>query len=155
MVAGRKVIPIVIKKAKGTHEKHRDKKTPKFSKDIAQAPSYLNKRATEIFNHLVEKRLKDLGLASASHTEIIANLAKRMERLEVIDAFIDKYGVSYETQTEKGETIFRPRPEAAMQKELARHVHALLCEFGLTPASAGKVTGFKDEEKDPTDDLFD
>lgn len=154
MAVGRKVIPIGIKKAKGTNQKCRERVVPIPSEKTACPPRNLNARARQIFQHLVKNRLSHLGLASASHTESIAVLAKRMERLEVIDKFIDDHGVSYEVVSETGVSIFKPYPEAVIQKDLARHVQSLLAEFGLSPASAQKVGTKKPKQEQNDFDQF-
>jgi P27 family predicted phage terminase small subunit len=48
-------------------------------------------------------------------------------------------GRTYESKTEAGGTIVRPRPEVAMLSDADRRFRAYLIEFGLTPAARSKV----------------
>ena len=142
--SGRKVIPLVIKEAKGTRERSREKTVAPLSDKIAIPPSALNKRAKQIFQHLVKNRLMHLGLASASHTEMLALLSREMEQLERIDKFLIENGFTFRVITgedDEGNKFYTVRkwPEVEIQKDMSRHVHALMNEFGLSPASSQKI----------------
>ena len=147
MTAGRKVIPIGIKQAKGTHRPHRDKETYTASSKRPLPPSWLNQRATGIFRHMV-RRLKAIGLASGTHTEALALLSCRMEEVERFDKMLNENtgtdgkpqnGYIYTTTNSFGDPILKENPAVGLREKAARHVHSLLTEFGLTPASAQKV----------------
>ena len=143
--AGKKVINIDIKRAKGTFRPHREKKKPVISEQLPCPPTSLTKRAKQIFQHLVKHRLSGMGIASASHTETIAMAAKEMAELEILDKIVETEGFVFKVsagEDEKGDPLylFKARPEVQMQKELRRHIHSLLCgEFGLSPGSSGRV----------------
>lgn len=146
--AGRKVVPINIKKAKGTYRPCREKEVtpPSTSKPIP--PVWLNPRAKQIFRHMV-KRLGVIGLASATYTEAIALLSSRMEEVERFDKMLNdgnENGYVYKTTNSYGDDVLKEHPAVALREKAARHVHALLVEFGLTGASAQKV-GTKKETK--------
>lgn len=152
-MVGRKVIPIDIKKAKGTNQKCREKIAPPVSKNIPISPAALNKRAKQIFSHIVKNRLLAMGLATASHTEAIALLVKKLEQLERLDKILDEKGFTYKMPVNTGDEVFfidRIRPEVAAQKEIARHVQSLLAEFGLTAAASQRV-GTKPQKKESND----
>jgi P27 family predicted phage terminase small subunit len=159
--SGRKVIPFVEKKARGTFRQDRVKDSPEASGKLPVPPSMLNKRAKQIFQHLVKNRLSVLGIASASHTELLSMVSAEMEQLERLDKFIEENGFTFRKITgydDEGKPFHtvKPWPEVSMQKELRRHVHTILCgEFGLSPAAAQKVpaTG-KNEKKNPKDRFF-
>jgi P27 family predicted phage terminase small subunit len=156
MMAGRKVIPIEIKKVKGTNRPHREKEVPEPSKEKPLPPSWLNGRAKQIFHHMV-RRLDDLGMASRSHTEAIALLACRMEEVERFDKMLNNSvdektgekvnGYVYKTTNSYGDDILKEHPAVRLREKAARHVHSLLTEFGLTPAAAQKVGTPKKKEK--------
>lgn len=157
MGAGKKVIDINIKKAKGTLQNCREKKKVPVSSDLPVPPAHLSNRAKEIFNHLVKERLEGMGTASASHTETLAMVSQEMAELEIIDKIIETEGLTFKKIVkididEHGkETIYyniKARPELQAQKELRRHIHAILCgEFGLSPGSSGRVSAIKKENK--------
>jgi P27 family predicted phage terminase small subunit len=62
------------------------------------------------------------------------------------------------TQTVMGKfgSSIKARPEVAMEADLWRRASAMLTQFGLTPASRGKVSALgAAEEKDPLSALLD
>jgi P27 family predicted phage terminase small subunit len=147
--AGRKIIPISIKEAKGTRRKDREKEVPPPSSKKPLPPLWLNKRAKQIFHHMV-KRLNDIGLASATYTEAIALLSSRMEEVERFDKMLNdekQNGYVYKTTNSYGDDILKEHPAVRLREKAARHVHALLAEFGLTGASAQKVGTRKESPK--------
>ena len=144
---GRKVIPIEIKKAQGTHRPHRDKDVPEPSKKKPLPPVWINKRAKMIFHHMV-RRLEELSLATRSHTEALALLSSRMEEVEKFDRLLNTgSGYTYKTKTIAGDTLIKEHPAVKLREKAANHVHKLLVEFGLTPASAQKVGMPKKKDK--------
>jgi P27 family predicted phage terminase small subunit len=96
------------------------------------------------------RRLDELGLASRSHTEAIALLACRMEEVERFDGILNdnkENGYVYKTTNSYGDDVLKEHPAVRLREKAARHVHSLLTEFGLTPASAQKVGTPKKKEK--------
>jgi len=162
MTAGRKVIPISIKQAKGTHQPCRDKDTytPVSRKPVA--PPWLNARAKAIFRREV-KRLDEIKLASATYTGIIALLASRWEEAERFDKQLNESkgasgdsqnGYVYATTNSFGDPVLKEHPAVRLREKALRHVHSLLSELGLTPASAQKVgTPKKDGKKNAFSDF--
>ena len=144
-MAGRKAIPIDIKKAKGTNRPFREKIVVPPSSDKPIPPDWLNFKAKRIFINMVG-RIGEIGLDSANYTETLALLSSRMEEVERLDLLLNEKGVTYESTDTRGGFVIRERPEVMMREKAARHLHSLLCEFGLSPASAQKV-GTKKEKK--------
>jgi len=154
--AGRKVIPIGIKKAKGTYRKTREKEVPPPSKEKPIPPTWLNKRAKQIFQHMV-RRLDEIGLASRTYTEGIALLSCRMEEVERFDKMLndsEANGYVYKSTNSYGDDILKEHPAVKLREKAVRHVHALLVEFGLTGASAQKIGTKKKEAKTNEFDEF-
>ncbi len=155
-MAGRKAIPTHIKLIKGTLRKDRIKDIPPPSEKKPLPPTWLNTRAKQIFQHMV-KRLDEIGLASATYTEAIALLSSRMEEVERFDKILNELsnsedgkatgGYFYKTTNSLGSSVLREHPAVRLREKAARHVHALLTEFGLTGASAQKVATKKQEKK--------
>ena len=139
---GRKTIPINIMRAKGTLKKHRIKNVPDPSDKRPISPSWLNKRAKQIFWHMTN-RLNDIGLASRTHTEAIAALSSRMEEVERFDKILNDEGYFYNAKNSLGFEVKKEHPAAKLREKAIRHVHSLLTEFGLTPASIQKVGSTK------------
>ncbi len=60
-------------------------------------------------------------------------------RAREADAVLDADGLTYQSVTQGGGFIVRPRPEAAISAEAWRRYTAGLTHFGLSPATRGKV----------------
>lgn len=158
--AGKKVLPMNEKIAKGTYRPCREKQLPATSKSTPCPPSWLNKRAKQIFRHMV-KRLTVLGIATASHTEMVSVLATRIEEVQRLDKYLNEPGVgmTYEKKKviyEDGKarviiTGIFSRPEVGIRQEAIRHVHTLLVEFGLTPSAMNRIG--KPKEKGKTNEF--
>lgn len=143
---GRKSIPNVIKMAKGTFRPHRAKNTPDPSGKKPYPPSWLNKRAKQIFHQMV-RRLSDIGLVDQTFTENFASLVSNIERQQRFSKYLDENGWSYAAKNSRGYECEMTRPEVYYLKEADRRVQSLSVEFGLTPASINKVGAGKKKSK--------
>lgn len=123
------------------------KNTPKVDPQIPNAPSFLSKRGTEIFG-LLCGRLSAQKLASASHTEMLALLASRIEEVELLHDVLQKEGRTYQTTSTAGDIVYKARPEVAMKNEAMRHAQSLLSEFGLSPSAVNKVSAKDGDQED-------
>jgi len=148
--SGAKVIPMTQKIAQGTYRKDRDKTLdkPPVSDDIAVAPTWLNKRAQQIFTEIVKDTLEPLKLASKTYAQSIADLASAIEKVERYTMFLDANGETYICTGSMGQSKITDRPEVQKLKD-ANYRKLILCtEFGLTPCSFGKAGGVKKASKD-------
>lgn len=154
---GRKRIPDETKKVIGTIRPDRmNPNAPTPDPDPPRAPEWLPRRAVEIFAALAT-RLDLQLLASKSHTEMLALAAMRLHEVEKFTEVLEREGYTYATKStttqreakgSKGKqvtkketkTMMRARPEVALRSEAARHAQSLLAEFGLSPATVGKVS---------------
>mgnify|MGYP001136654560 CR=1 FL=1 len=143
---GRKVIPINIKKAKGTYQACRDRKVPLPSPKKPIPPTRLNKRAKQIF-HLYVKRLSIYNLDSRTFTEAIAYGAEAAEKDERFGKILEAQGALYATLDSQGQKVVRVRPEVKMQDEARKEAWKFLIEFGLTGTSAQKMGTMKSGKK--------
>lgn len=152
MGKGRKAIPINIKKIKGTYRKDRHKETPKSPSDKKPIPpSRLNKRAKQIFWHMTE-RLNDIGLATRTNTEAIAELAFWMEEEERFNKLLESDNPNqvkhfFKTKDTSGNDTWKEHPVVRLRDRAAKMVYRYLVEFGLTPASIQKVGSIQKKEK--------
>lgn len=148
MAKGRKTTPAPLKLLKGTDRPDRQNPAaPIPAQDSMAAPAWLPEDARPHFATLLA-RVKVLGLDSSSHTEALALAAIRMSEIEICTKVINKVGRTYVSETAQGGTMVRAIPEVAMCSEAMRHLQGLLAEFGLTPASIGKVAA-KDANTKP------
>jgi len=156
-VKGRKRTPDATKKIIGTIRPDRvNPNAPTPDPDAPRAPEWLPRRAVEIFAALAT-RLDLQQLASKSHTEMLALAAMRLHEVEKFTEVLEREGYTYASKTtttktastKKGgkstpkretKTMMRARPEVALRSEAARHAQSLLAEFGLSPATLGKVS---------------
>lgn len=140
MGKGRKRTPPHLQVVKGADRADRaNEDMPEVSEDLPVAPPTLNDEEVHHFNRLVSI-LEEQGLASASHVDVIVALARRLAEIDMYSKVIDEQGPSYETFTNSGGRMVRMRPEIAARSESLRHMHGLLAEIGLTPASMSKVS---------------
>ena len=151
--AGRKPIPNYLKIAKGTLRKDRQKEIPEASNSKPIPPSWLNKRAKQIF-HQLTRRLEGNGCrASSTYTEIHSICASRLEEVERFDKALNderQNGYVYTTTNAFGDAILKDNPMVAMREKAMRHVQSLLVEMGLTYIAATKV-GIKKESPKKND----
>ena len=141
-----KIIPIEIKKAKGTYRKDRDTNPPPAAKGKPKAPKWLNTAAKRKFNLMV-KRLDHLGIASNTYTETIALLASRLEEVERYTALLEVEGDCFECTARDGTIFYKPHPATNLRERAMNHSHKLLVEFGLTASSIQRIGRGKKEEK--------
>jgi P27 family predicted phage terminase small subunit len=141
-----KIIPIEIKKAKGTYRKDRDRHPPPASEGKPWPPKWLNTVAKQKF-HLMRKRLDHLGIASATYTETIALLASRLEEVERYTKQLEDEGDCFECTARDGTTFYKPHPATNLRERAMNHSHKLLVEFGLTASSIQRIGRGKKEEK--------
>lgn len=137
--------PDELKIIQGTFRKDRSNPdAPMPPSGIPEAPLWLSERASELFAQLCAV-LDSMNLASPADAHMIAMLASRLEEIEILTATIEDQGRTY-----RGETgLWKARPEVAQRNEAMRHCHALLTEFGLSPATRNRVTVGKPAQKNP------
>jgi len=152
-MAGRKPIPIEIKKLKGTYRKHRDPHSPAPSKSALVAPKWLNTDAKRVFNTL-KSRIGELGMESKTFTEALALLSARMEEVQRYSAILEKEGCTYATTNREGEALQKPHPVINLREKAMAHAHKLLVEFGLTAASIQRIGPLKQPKRKNAFDDF-
>ena len=152
-MAGRKKTPDELKVVRGTFRKDRvNPDAPAPVSDAPKAPEFLSVRARQIFEGLVEK-ISAMGYASDSHTEMLALCAMRLEEVETYTETIRIEGSVYETTNQGGDPVFKARPEVGLRSQAMRHAQSILAEFGLSPASKGKVSVKQDKKQNRWADL--
>ena len=156
--AGKKVIPMNEKIAKGTFRKHRQKAIPEPDERLPIPPSYLTREERQVFRLFV-KRISSITVASMTHTEIIAKLAIREMEIRRLSKYLNENGYTYEKKgiisVGKGEDKhqevvvleIKQRPEIKQRHDAMKHFHALCLDFGLTASSLGRVKPKGDQGK--------
>ncbi|MBW2645115.1 MAG: P27 family phage terminase small subunit [Deltaproteobacteria bacterium] len=141
---GRKIIPIDVKKAKGTYQACRDKGQPEVSAQKPIPPKALSEREKQIFNILTER----LGSrATASYTEVQTMCAQRLCEVEECDKTIENEGATYKTSNSFGDAIIKEHPASKLREKALRHAQSLLAAMGLTHVDGLKFGTGKSTEK--------
>lgn len=112
-------------------------------------PDWLSPKAkaywAEIGNVLLAMKLCTVadGPAMQLLTESLAEWAEARQ-------LVHTHGMTYDCITEGGQVMVRPRPEVAQASDAMKRSLRMLTEFGLTPASRGKVSALGgNSEVDP------
>jgi P27 family predicted phage terminase small subunit len=151
MPGGRPPKPTNLIKANGTFKKHRHADRLELPNATPTMPFVSGDVATQTFAHLSE-RLSRLGVLSDLDGYALQMLADAWEDYTAARDVVRRLGATYETITEAGQVMIRPRPEVAMYQNAWDRMKKIIGEFGLTPSSRAKL-GKKDEVQD-VDDMF-
>ena len=81
-----------------------------------------------------------MGVLTEADACALERLAELYAEIVALTGTIQVEGRTYETITETGSRIFRPRPEVAMLADADRRFRSYLVEFGLTPSARTKVS---------------
>ncbi len=136
----RKPLSNTIHKLRGTYRADRHEKgSIPVADGPAVAPDWLSKPGRKYFAKF-RKRVEPLGFDSETFSDEIALVASCQAEIAECNAFIDKEGSTYKSVTASG-FIRRKYPEVEIRGAAKRHLHALLADFGLTPAAASRVSG--------------
>lgn len=154
-MAGRKRTPDHLKVVAGTDRPDRmNPDAPVPSEAVPEAPEWLSKRASEIFEQLVSIT-GGMGIASASDAAMLAMAASRLEEVEICTALIEDGGrtfvshAEYDSEGRATSQQIKGHPAVAQRSEAMRHAQSLLVEFGLSPAARSKVSATKKNDENP------
>ncbi|MBI9080844.1 MAG: P27 family phage terminase small subunit [Pseudodesulfovibrio sp.] len=111
-----------------------------------RAPTWLPRESVEFFG-VLKSRLEMHGLNSSSFTEALALASMRLAEIETLNRLIEEDGPIYlsvkYTKDDDGKMhksiLKKSNPAVSQRNEAMRHLQSLLSDFGLTPASIGKV----------------
>jgi P27 family predicted phage terminase small subunit len=94
-------------------------------------------------------RLQSIGVSSVADSEQVMLLAQRLAEIEACDADIKAHGRVFENVDPKTKSVsIKANPAVAQRSEAMRHSQSLLADFGLSPASRGKVSA-TEKKKQP------
>lgn len=138
-MAGRRPKPSHLKVVEGTAARHpTPPHEPKPPRLISPAPKRLPADVAAAWDGLATI-LDKMGVLTEADVHALERLAELHVDIIALTDTIRAEGRVYETVTETGSTIFRPRPEVAMLADADRRFKAYLVEFGLTPAARSRV----------------
>jgi len=149
-MAGRKRKPRYMHLVQGTAQPCRMKDEPKAPPSAPNPAIEISSRASFWFGVLCT-RLQALKIGSAVDSETVMLCAVRLAEIEECNADIQAYGrVTFKIETimvpgpddklvMKAQKILKSNPAVTQRSEALRHAQSLLAEFGLSPASRGKI----------------
>jgi P27 family predicted phage terminase small subunit len=95
-----------------------------------------------------------MGILTVADRQALALTASALAQHERAAAVITERGSTYETRTEAGAVLFRERAEVRIAGDSWRRAMRGLLEFGLSPASRGRVDVKAQDDSDPASKYF-
>ncbi|MFM7523358.1 MAG: phage terminase small subunit P27 family [Betaproteobacteria bacterium] len=152
-MAGRKPLPVAVKKIKGTLQKCRtNAKEPRPQGRLGEPPEYMSEIAKEAWTYAVQNAPP--GLLSSLDATVLERWANCAGLYREALAKINRSGVSgMIIKTPSG--ILRRSPLMDVIRDLALEMKGYESEMGFTPASRSKVqvTQDHDEANDPWSEI--
>lgn len=161
---GRKRKPTRLHLLQGTAQPCRmNPKEPKAPAELPSVPyCQVSERCIVLFGMIISW-LYGMRIASVVDTANITHLAMRLEEIEECNREIKERGRNYakidlievpemdgngkQKMVLKAQKLWKPNPAVAQRSEAMRHAQSLLAEFGLSPASRGKVSASSEQSK--------
>lgn len=131
-----------VKILEGTFRKDLGSVSELTVREAAELPDWAAERILKHFDHL-RALIEPFGYDSASFASVLALAASRMVEIEDYNALISVHGELVETES----GTLKANPAVGMRSDAQRHLHTLLCEVGLTPSAAGRLSRDKYEAK--------
>jgi P27 family predicted phage terminase small subunit len=155
MPAGRPRKPTALKQLGGTLQPSRTNPLePVPDVALGLPPVWLSATAKEYWQE-IGGLLLQMKLISYGDTAALMLLTDALAEWCAVRKTITRKGRTQTVMGKFGSSI-KARPEVAMEADLWRRASAMLTQFGLTPASRGKVSALgAAEEKDPLSALLD
>jgi P27 family predicted phage terminase small subunit len=130
--------PTALKLLTGTFRPDRARNEPRYSATVPKPPVTLSKAARAYWQEL-SKQLDRAGVMTEADRQALALTCSALAEHEAAAAVVADLGAAYEARTEAGAIMHRQRPEVAIAADAWRRAMRGLSEFGLTPASRGRV----------------
>jgi P27 family predicted phage terminase small subunit len=136
------------KKLKGTSRPSRENPLePEADEALPVPPPDLCPEERAYFLTIVG-RLDKINVASATDSELITQIARRLWEIEELVTVIREEGRVVESFNPKtNQVLLRTHPAVGQRNEAQRHLQSLLAECGLTPAARSKVSAKEPPKK--------
>lgn len=138
-MAGRKLKPNALHALSGS--KNYRKNEPKMASGLGAPPDHLKGDALGEWNRIVPL-LEAAGIGSEASRETLAAYCDAVWLYKKAKREIEEKGIAVET--ERG---YARNPACTVMATALSHIRQYASEFGITPASIGKITVSKPEEK--------
>ena len=137
-----------MKVLKGTERPCRvNKQEPKLPIERSMVPAWLSERAKEAYRELSDV-LVGMQVLTKADRMALEMLCDAYAQYRDAQEFVRENGMTYETSTEAG-TMHRAFPQVAIASDAYKRIRSMMTEFGLTPASRGKVSAQGEQKEDP------
>lgn len=130
--------PTALKLLLGTARPDRTRREPQFGRTIPRAPAGLGASARRIWRDLA-RRLDSAGVLTEADGHALGLLAEALADYRAAMDVVARDGRTYECRTSAGSNMHRVRPEVALAADAWRRAARMMVEFGLTPASRGRI----------------
>jgi P27 family predicted phage terminase small subunit len=148
MPGGRPRKPTALHVVEGTTRADRENPDEPRPELGAQRPFWLTKRGVWAWKKLAPRLVKTRILTELD-AEALALLCDAYADYLEARAIVAREGLTYESATESGGTMIRPRPEVDMKARAWARVEKMLSNFGATPAARAKVHAAAEGDLDP------
>jgi P27 family predicted phage terminase small subunit len=151
-------LPTVVKVLQGTARQHRLKREPQHPVGDPRPPAWLGAEARAFWDELVPV-LVGAGVMTTADRHALALTCSALAEHRAAMAVLDAGGSTYEAASTSGAVLHRERPEVRTAADAWRRAMRGLCEFGLSPASRGRIdvepVTAATRRGDPTVEFFD
>jgi len=142
---GRKPTPNAVLKKRASKAVRKDE--PEFKTGLFEIPAILAGRSLEIWHETLAE-LGSVGIGNKIEAHALVQYCQAVAQAEECQRILDRDGLIAET--ERGMT---KHPATTIQAQAALRILRFAAEFGMTPASRGRVKVEKAQETNPFDDL--
>ncbi len=137
---GRKRVPSETQKLKGSYRQgRREPGEPDLVSDTPELMCQGEEKDVVAWFERLAGYLRAENRESKSHEVVLWLAARRAAEIRRLDWDIYTNGRSYWKRGPEGEQL-KTNPAVGQKNEAERHLHSLLSELGLTPASKSKVS---------------
>jgi P27 family predicted phage terminase small subunit len=150
--------PTHLKLLTGTARKSRMQREPVPEAGAPPPPPWLDETGRGYWAALAPE-LEAMRVLTRADGPALALVCVALVEHERAAATVAKEGAVYKTVTEAGAVMHRPRPEVGVAQDAWRRAMKGLCEFGMSPASRGRIDVTSSPRAvgpvDPTAEFFD
>lgn len=139
MTKGRKKIPSEIKRLRGTDQPCRTNEKTDLQKVPVVPRSGLKGSAKKVFE-LVASELIHKNILDVVGLDLLVAYAREMALYHDLMREVEKEGLTIEVETKKG-TMTVVNPKRKIAESALMNAKSLSAEFGLTPATRGRIAG--------------
>ena len=147
-MAGRPRKPRWQKEIAGTIRPDRENPhPPNFTPSTVECPMGLSAPARAIWE-TVAPELAEHGVLKKVQEHQLVMYCNAVATAQKAQKVLDRQGTTYKTKTQMGSTMVRKRPELEIVDKMMGHARQFAMQFGLTPASEGRISAAPKKQSD-------